>query len=371
MPSEHGGSNFQGVSNTGRISPTNANSRLRTPRPLSSNSSPDSYSSRVSDILTTNGIDIEGICRRYFQTFHQWLPFMSEEEFWLHFFSSQPGTDPEFSALLLSIYLIASVPVQDDTEGEFGESVYSVAKGFWSRLQSTAQPSICLIQTGLLLATYENGQALEETSRSSMSACVRMGYLMELHMSVRRNVLFDSDAQVGLNTRRRLWWAIVILERYRAELSEIKLLMKIRLLVAKNLEGGCFFASQHPSLDDYLPPSSDTTCHETPDSKLVGVVTEVGSALSDITFADVPHYPALGQATYLLNRVSDHIRNCVSGAQTQEEAAFLDRTLQTFAVSLLRQADGQSLNGNYCTAFFTTIMFVFLVAPALSACFSF
>jgi hypothetical protein len=124
-------------------------------------------------------------------------------------------------------------------------------------------------------------------------------------------------------------------------------------------------------LDDYLPPSSDTTCHETSDSKLVGVVTKVGSELSDITFADVPPYPALAQATYLLNRVSDHIRNCATGSQTQKEAAFLDRTLQAFAGSLLRQADGQSLNGNYCTAFFTSMMFVFIVARALSAGFSF
>jgi Fungal specific transcription factor domain len=181
------------------------------------NSSHDPFTSQASTLLAANGangIDIEAVCRRYFQTFHRWLPFICEECFWSYFSCSTSGTDSTFSALLLSIYLIASDPVQDNISGEFIESVYSAAKQVWLPLQNTRRPSIVLIQASLLLATFENGQALEETSRLTMSACISMAYAMRLDVSIKRKAMLDLNARDDLNTRRCMWWAIVILERY-------------------------------------------------------------------------------------------------------------------------------------------------------------
>jgi hypothetical protein len=118
-----------------------------------------------------------------------------------------------------------------------------------------------------------------------------------------------------------------------------------------------------------LDLKDDLSLHQL--AKVFLLISKVGSELLDITFADMHPYPALTQATYLLNRVSDHIRNCDIGSQTQKEATFLDRTLQAFSSSLLRQAEGQGLYGNYCTAFFTSMMFVFIIVKAPSAGFSF
>lgn len=98
------------------------------------------------------------------------------------------------------------------------------------------------------------------------------------------------------------------------------------------------------------------------DLPIVGITTKADHEVSGIIFADVSPYPALGQATYLFDCVSKHIRNHTTKSESQEAAASLDRTLQDFARSLLRQAEGQSLNGNYCTAFFTSITYVFHVA---------
>lgn len=103
----------------------------------------------------------------------------------------------------------------------------------------------------------------------------------------------------------------------------------------------------------------------------MAVATKYGPEQSDIAFADVPPYCALAQAIYLFSRVSEHIINPPSEAQSQETAASLDIILRDFAGSLLRQAAGQSLNGNYCTSFFTSIMFVSLVTTALCAIFSY
>lgn len=45
------------------------------------------------------------------------------------------------------------------------------------------------------------------------------------------------------------------------------------------------------------------------------------------------------------------------GAQ-ETEAENIDNALQEFARSLLLQAQGKKLVGEYCTSFFTTMMFV-------------
>lgn len=222
VPSIEDGNSHLPSLNTCQVYPIKSNPAIAIQTQLSHNGSKDAFMSQASTVLNDYSIDIKDICRRYFQTFHRWLSFISEEEFWPYFFSSRSSTDPEFTALLLSIYLIASPPTRDSTEEESVEFIYSITKSSWSQLQATSKSSVFLIQAGLLLATYENGQALQEASRSSMNACVTMGHSMKLHLSVKKSIIFDSDSQAGLNTQRRLWWAIVILERYGAKLSQIK-----------------------------------------------------------------------------------------------------------------------------------------------------
>jgi len=136
---------------------------------------------------------------------------MSEADFWRDF--SSAGSHPEFSTLLLGMYLLIQLPVQEFSHTETLDPVYSTAKNAWSRLQKYQEPSMVLIQAGLLIATYESGQALREKSRTTMVACAEMGYKMRLHKSLRRNVEDDLCSQNELKVQRRLWWGIMALER--------------------------------------------------------------------------------------------------------------------------------------------------------------
>jgi hypothetical protein len=93
-------------------------------------------------------------------------------------------------------------------------------------------------------------------------------------------------------------------------------------------------------------------------SSVVGVVRKLPFGHLNITFADVTPYPALAQSSYLLSQVAEYIKKGgASGSETQRvEAIYLDQSLQAFAISLLRQAEGRSLTGNYCTAFFMCVL---------------
>jgi len=169
------------------------------------------FTSQVQDIFAASGKYAKTICQSYFTEFHPWLSFMSEADFWRDF--SSAGSHPEFSTLLLGMYLLIQLPVQEFSHTETLDPVYSTAKNAWSRLQKYQEPSMVLIQAGLLIATYESGQALREKSRTTMVACAEMGYKMRLHKSLRRNVEDDLCSQNELKVQRRLWWGIMALER--------------------------------------------------------------------------------------------------------------------------------------------------------------
>lgn len=127
----------------------------------------------------------------------------------------------------------------------------------------------------------------------------------------------------------------------------------------KDIENSPLFAARHPTLDDYLPSNNDTFPRKVSELKVLGVLIDTTGPpeLSEIAFADVDAYPAIAQAIYLLGRVLNYIKSEVQMSERRkEEFALLGSTALTFAQSLIRQAEGSSLNGHYCTSFFIVVM---------------
>jgi hypothetical protein len=132
-----------------------------------------------------------------------------------------------------------------------------------------------------------------------------------------------------------------------------------RLLASKDLEHGFIFATPHPTLDDYLPSNHGTFSIDISRPNVLGVTATDTSEPAEVSFPDVAAYPAVVQACYLLGRVMSYIKsNTLSLERQEKESVFLDRTIQAFAWSLLRQAEGSTLQGHYCTPFFTSLMLV-------------
>jgi len=132
-----------------------------------------------------------------------------------------------------------------------------------------------------------------------------------------------------------------------------------RFLAVKDIENAPVFATRHPALDDYLPSNNDTFPRKASESKVLGVCTDTKGPpeVSEIAFADVDAYPALAQAMYLLGRVLNYIKSEVQMSELRkEEFALLGSTVLSFGQSLIRQAEGSSLDGHYCTSFFISVM---------------
>jgi hypothetical protein len=150
----------------------------------------------------------------YFRTFHNSLKIIDKDDFCWKL--EDHTSDSHFSTLLLSIFLITQLAPQGNPNpsSNFGEQeLYPTVKSMYSLLQSTGKVSTELVQAGVLIACYEHCQALHQDAWLSIGACVRMGHLMGLHTVLRKTLPKDKNERDMLETKRCLWWGIVIAER--------------------------------------------------------------------------------------------------------------------------------------------------------------
>lgn len=150
----------------------------------------------------------------YFCSFHKTLPIINKDVFRSKLETST--ADSHFSTLLLSMFLITQLTpqVNANPSSNFGEQeLYPTVKSIYSLLQSTGKVSMELVQAGVIIACYEHCQALHQDAWLSIGACVRMAHLMGLNTILQTTLPKEKAERRVLETKRCLWWGIVIIER--------------------------------------------------------------------------------------------------------------------------------------------------------------
>lgn len=135
--------------------------------PESDSASEHSYNNRSSSSsLTVHSAyhaikhELTEILRIFSLSTNTWLPIVTEPQ--LNHLKSHNDHPPDIETclLLLSIYIITKEP----PEGGSLEGIYSVLKSLHSNLHTTNVQAIPVIQCGMLLALYEQGQSLHQVS---------------------------------------------------------------------------------------------------------------------------------------------------------------------------------------------------------------
>jgi hypothetical protein len=157
--------------------------------------------------------EIENVCALYLRTTNSWLPIITDVRLHDHLAYLGENPDPEICTLILCIYLVTQAPAHATEEGTNLESLYSILKPFHSSLQSMSMPSIPILQAGMLLAVYEQGQALDQLGYLSIGTCTRMGHAMGLQKTLQQDLSSAGADRAGLEERKHVWWCVVILER--------------------------------------------------------------------------------------------------------------------------------------------------------------
>ncbi|KAE9376398.1 putative fungal-specific transcription factor [Stipitochalara longipes BDJ] len=221
--------------------------------------------------------EIRAAASKYFKHVHSWMPFISKKRFY-------------------DIYLQSGFQTQPDIH-------------FYLEVEGSSDFSISVLQAGVLIALYELGHAIYPAAFLTVGACARYAFALGINVKGTLNTRRVLTL-VEVEERRRVWWAIVILDRF--------------------LSIGCPgrpFATADPTIDDLLP-SDDTLWDQ-------GIVSsEDYFTLSTPMTAHMSKFALLCQAARLLSQVLQYISSA-SALQDDDLWLQLDRTLQSMLIASL------------------------------------
>ncbi len=91
--------------------------------------------------------------------------------------------------------------------------LYRAVKQFYFDIEFSGRLSLQTLQAAVLIAIYEIGHGIYPAAIISVSNCARIGTLLGIDKSL--NVWGPSSGipWIELEERRRVWWAIIILDR--------------------------------------------------------------------------------------------------------------------------------------------------------------
>jgi hypothetical protein len=145
---------------------------------------------------------------RFFEHIHQWMPFISKKRFYDMYLQPAFHTRPDVVLLLLALKLITTFP-QAGANGSRTPLYYAV-RHFYVEVEAAF--SILVLQAGVLVALYELGHGIYPAAYLSIGTCARYAHALGINVGrtvpTRRVLTF-----VEVEERRRVWWAIVVLDR--------------------------------------------------------------------------------------------------------------------------------------------------------------
>ncbi|CZR56322.1 uncharacterized protein PAC_06210 [Phialocephala subalpina] len=273
----------------------------------------------VSDLLGGDG-KVREMAITFFSTIHPWMPFISKTWAYKHLLSPLSPVHADSALLLLSIQLINWIP---SASANPKTPMYTAAKQFFFELETAGSFSIRVVQAGLLILLYELGHCIYPSAYMSVGTCARQAVALG----------FDKDIKQGNTTglswdkveeRRRVWWAIVILDRF------MNLGNPPRMLATTDPGTGDILPADDTPWERGLLPSSEP------------------STIGSQSQLKMGRFARFAQATYLLGQVFRHVSDQPrDDAFYEQEAAQLNRTLH--ALIHLSQSEAETRRLEFCT----------------------
>lgn len=147
----------------------------------------------------------------YFESVALRLPIVSKKRFYDRIaVDLNLDTPADFALLCLCMQLSQQMPVSQP--GGMQSSLYISVKNLISLLETTNVRSLEFIQCRLIVSFYEMGHGIYPAASISTGACARLARAIRLHKD--RNELPEEEpARLEAEEKRRVWWAIVNLDR--------------------------------------------------------------------------------------------------------------------------------------------------------------
>ncbi|KIW91202.1 uncharacterized protein Z519_08098 [Cladophialophora bantiana CBS 173.52] len=217
----------------------------------------------------------------YFRTVHCWWSIISKHSFYNQLLNPLVPRQGDVSLLLLCMKLIIWRPSEERQDPR--TALYLAAKHYSTELEVAGVFSIRGLQAAVLIAVYEYAHGIYPSAFLSVASCARYGRALDINLTLTDTSGVTMDC-FGSEEKRRLWWAILILDRF-ANISG---------------PGRRDFEIDDPSPRDLLP--ADDAAWD------AGMVTAYdGMTISCPSTERMGRFAKLAQATHLLCRVLRHV----------------------------------------------------------------
>jgi hypothetical protein len=157
--------------------------------------------------------DHQKTAQLYFDSIHTWMPIISIQSYLERLQNLMTEPQADFALLSLCLYLVVQVPSCSKMDS-MRTSLYAKAKSLYSLVESTGIISVRTVQSGILISLYELGHGLFNEACISISGCGRAAMILGLDTSSSTNPSENLSKQLDMEEKRRVWWGIVILDRY-------------------------------------------------------------------------------------------------------------------------------------------------------------
>ncbi|KAL7915448.1 fungal-specific transcription factor domain-containing protein [Trichoderma velutinum] len=153
------------------------------------------------------------IMSQYFQTIHKWMPIISRVRL-TSLADLELGNRPraDFALLLLTMKLIQDVP--GSSSNAVRDALYICAKEFAASLEIAGVYTLLKLQANLLISVYEMGHGIFPAAYVSVGCCVTQAMVLGIHNREAPQILEQPRTWIDWEERQRVWWLVVILERY-------------------------------------------------------------------------------------------------------------------------------------------------------------
>ncbi|KAK5134599.1 hypothetical protein LTR08_006255 [Meristemomyces frigidus] len=273
-----------------------------------------------------NSAELRAMIEHYFTTVHGYFPIVSKIKLYQQLANPlhEPGAD--VALLFLAMKLAAS----EIAEGMPPQTqLYQDVKAFLSYVEGQNGFSIQTIQALLLISLYEMGHAIYPAAYLSVGHAARLGYAMGLHERTAPQLLQRCTTWTEQEERRRVWWAIVILDRH--------------INIGHR---GKPFAATDPLLETHLP-TEDASWDRG------HMLVAAPLALSASQTVRAAPFARTCQASHLLGKVLRHLTDKTIPADYRfDEALQLNRTIRALAGILPDEAedDDPAVRPTLCTS---------------------
>ncbi|UKZ74622.1 hypothetical protein TrVFT333_002292 [Trichoderma virens FT-333] len=152
--------------------------------------------------------DIQATAQVFFETIHVWMPIVSKKQFQDYLLQRLAFRRAEFFLLVLAMKLCSSrITVAKSM-------LYRTVKQLYFDIESSGRLSIQTLQAAVLIAIYEIGHGIYPAAIISVANCARIGTIIGIDRSLNTWDFISRGPWIELEERRRVWWAIIILDRF-------------------------------------------------------------------------------------------------------------------------------------------------------------